>query len=142
MKSKVLLYILVLLLLALFPNKKTVDLEVTVRNIIEKSGNIELAVFDNPRLFIKKNKALRNYSRIVKGDTLVFSINALNKGEYAISLYHDINSDKECNLTILGIPKEPYGFSNNVKPRFNKPKFKDCKIKLKENTSIDIELLR
>ena len=142
MKSKGLLYILVLLLIAFFPKRKTVNLEVTVSNINSSYGSIELAVFNTPHLFIKKNKAYRNYTRKVSGDTLVINIVDLPKGDYAISLYHDINSDKVCNLNALGIPKETYGFSNNIKPRFKKPKFKDCKIKLKENTSTEIRLIQ
>ncbi|NLZ95638.1 MAG: DUF2141 domain-containing protein, partial [Bacteroidales bacterium] len=60
---------------------------------------------------------------------------------YAFSIYHDINSDKECNLSFFGIPKEPYGFSKNYRPILSKPSFHDCKINLYQDMTIVIDLI-
>ena len=46
------------------------------------------------------------------------------------------------DLTILGIPKEGYGFSQNIKPTFSKPDFKDCMIQIDERKILEINLKR
>lgn len=52
---------------------------------------------------------------------------ALPQGEYAVSTYHDLNDNKELDRYFFGKPKEPYGFSNNIKPSLGPPDFDDCK---------------
>ncbi|MEO5910876.1 MAG: DUF2141 domain-containing protein, partial [Pelobium sp.] len=69
------------------------------------------------------------------------TIKDLKKGDYAVALYHDLNSDKICNLSFLGIPKEMYGFSNNVKPKLSAPAFSDCKFSVNSNSTISINLI-
>lgn len=49
-------------------------------------------------------------------------------GDYAIAVYHDVNANGQLDKKVFGIPKEPYGFSNNFRPRFSAPTFGDCKI--------------
>lgn len=36
----------------------------------------------------------------------------LPAGEYLFSFYHDINNNGKLDTNFLGIPKEPFGFSN------------------------------
>jgi uncharacterized protein (DUF2141 family) len=65
----------------------------------------------------------------------------LPPGEYAVSTYQDVNSNNKLDRYIIGKPKEPYGFSNNVKP-FGPPKFKDCKFTLPNGPkNIQIKLI-
>lgn len=51
-------------------------------------------------------------------------------GWYGISLYHDENSNGLMDKNAMGIPKEAYGFSNNAKGFFGKPKYKDVMFQL------------
>ena len=44
-------------------------------------------------------------------ETVDFSLE-LPAGEYVFSLYQDVNCNKKLDANVLGIPKEPYGFSN------------------------------
>ena len=40
--------------------------------------------------------------------------------------YHDENNNGKFDENMLGMPKEGYCFSNNVKPRFSAPNFNQC----------------
>lgn len=51
-------------------------------------------------------------------------------GEYAVSLYHDQNSNNEMDKNAMGIPKEPYAFSNNARGSFGKPSWKKVKFEM------------
>jgi len=63
------------------------------------------------------------------------------EGTYAIALYHDENDNNRCDRNFLGIPREGFGFSNNIKPYFSAPSFKACKFYVSRNRRISISLL-
>ncbi|MGB2457981.1 MAG: DUF2141 domain-containing protein [Flavobacteriales bacterium] len=136
-----LLIVSVALLIFFYPKVKKYDIEVVVSNINTQQGNIELAVFDKSEVFLQKNKSIKKYSKPVKGNSIKIKVKNLPEGHYAISLYHDVNGDKECNLNLIGIPKEPYGFSNNFKPLYRQPNFEDCQFFVHENQEINISLI-
>jgi uncharacterized protein (DUF2141 family) len=64
-------------------------------------------------------------------------------GEYAVSTYHDLNSNGKMDRHFYGAPKEPYGFSNNIKPIIGPPDYDDCKVKVSEGKkTISINLIK
>ncbi len=59
----------------------------------------------------------------------------------AIALLQDLNNNGKLDTNLLGIPKEPYAFSNNIKPVFSAPKFQQYSFEFaKENQLISISL--
>ena len=44
------------------------------------------------------------------------------------------------NRKFIGIPKEPYAFSNNIRPKLSKPTFEECKFLLENNLAMQITL--
>lgn len=53
----------------------------------------------------------------------------LGPGRYAISVRHDVNDNGKLDTTLVGFPKEPFGFSRNAPLRtFGPPKFDDVVI--------------
>lgn len=58
-------------------------------------------------------------------------------GDYAVSVYHDENLNGDMDSGFMGIPKEPYGFSNNAKSSFGPPKWRDVKFSIK-SPSVEI----
>lgn len=95
-----------------------VDLKIVVTNINTLEGSIELEIFNKPKSFLKKGKEYKFYSQKVSSDTMIFLLTGLKKDNYAISIYHDINSDNKCNMNFFGISLEPYGFSKNLNRNF------------------------
>ena len=144
MKTFKFIFVLIVLLFVICADSQqteTVDLKIVVTNINTLEGSIEMGVFNTSKTFLLEGKEYKSFSQKVTSDSIIFYLNGFKKDNYAISLYHDINSDKECNLGFLGIPKEPYGFSKNFKPKFSKPSFDDCKINAYEDISISIGLI-
>lgn len=137
---------LFLLLLILFisadsPKTETFDLEIMVTNINTPEGSIEMGVFNSPKTFLRIGKEYKTYSQKVENETVIFLLKDIKKGDYAISIYHDVNSDHKCNLGFLGIPEEPYGFSKNFRPILSKPTFNDCKINANQIGPVIIRLI-
>lgn len=122
-------------------SNETYDLTVTINNIKHIEGSIEIGLFNNGDRFMEEGQAFKSVSVKVKGNSETFVIKDLPKGIYAISLYHDRNSNGKCDRNFLGIPKEPYAFSNNFKPKFSAPTFSDCRFELNKKLSIEISLI-
>lgn len=115
-------------------------LTVTVSNIKTMEGTLEIGIFDSGHRFLEEGQALRSISIEVKNHTETFVVKNLPKGNYAVTMYHDENGNKECDRNFMGIPKEPYGFSNNYRPRFSAPTFEDCEFELTSDKTVKIEL--
>lgn len=121
--------------------KETVDLTIVVTNIKTITGRVEVGVFNQSKTFLQKGKAYKSYNVKVTDNVVTIILKDVPKDYYAVSVYHDKNADNECNLNFLGIPREPYGFSKNFKPKLSKPTFDDCKVNTQKNTSIVIKLI-
>ncbi|MGB9438336.1 MAG: DUF2141 domain-containing protein [Desulfobacterales bacterium] len=77
-----------------------------------------------------ENEAIaKTKTRVVDQKVQVIFTN-LPYGNYGVSLYHDENANGKMDKNAMGIPKEAYGFSNNAKGFFGKPKYKDIMFQL------------
>ena len=66
--------------------------------------------------------------------------NVLPYGEYAVTLFVDLDGNKKLNKNFLGVPKEQYGFSNNVIGRMSPPTFDQAKFAIAGPTIQNIKL--
>lgn len=129
-------------LLFLNAPSETHTLTVTIHDIKNIEGNLEVGLFNKSDRFLEEGQAYKSVSIKVEGDSETFVFENLPKGDYAISLYHDENANGTCDRNFFGIPKEPYAFSNNFKPKFSPPSFEDCQFELKGDQSLQIKLLK
>ena len=62
-------------------------------------------------------------------------------GKYGISIYLDENKNGKLDVNFLGIPKEKYGFSNNVFPATRAANFEEAAFEIQgKSTTIPIRL--
>ncbi|MCK6616175.1 MAG: DUF2141 domain-containing protein [Cyclobacteriaceae bacterium] len=112
--------------------------EVRIANIKVIEGTVRMALYNNSADFMKKHKAVREVA--VEGTSVTVIFENLEPGEYAISCYHDVNNNNKLDSNFMGIPREPYGFSNNARGTFGPPSFEDARIAVKTNTKHSISL--
>jgi uncharacterized protein (DUF2141 family) len=107
--------------------KKT--LKITFTALKDTKSSILIGVYRKQDGFPSNEKgAFKGYTVKPEGkSTVVFSVPDLEYGDYAIAIYQDKNNDNQLNTGMFGIPKEPYAFSNNFKPKFSGPKYEDCR---------------
>ena len=69
------------------------------------------------------------FMRVIKpgGQSQVSLPVDLPNGEWAVAITQDINNNDKLDKNFMGIPTEPFAFSNNVRPRLAPPAFDDCK---------------
>jgi uncharacterized protein (DUF2141 family) len=104
------------------------DLIVEVGGIESASGKVVVSLYATRESFLTKPAATVSATAVKSGITVTFQ--NLEPGEYAISAYHDENSNGQLDSNMLGIPKEPTGASNNARNSFGPPKFEQAKIVL------------
>lgn len=131
----------VLILASTFSNGNP-ELTINVTNVKVIRGEIKVVIYNTSDKFLEEGADVKIYAKSVDAMSETIVIDDLPKGDYSIFLYHDENSDDECNLNFFGIPQEGYGFSNNVRPKLSAPDFDDCKFSLKERTVLDVELIQ
>jgi uncharacterized protein (DUF2141 family) len=118
-------------------------LTITLTNIKTTEGNIRIGIYEAKNDFPNENDTYKNkVFKISKTGTLILKIKDLPYGKYAIGLYQDKNNNKKLDTNFFGAPKEPFAFSNNIRPRFSAPSYKDCEITYSAtNNKIKVNLL-
>ncbi len=116
-------------------------LQVTVTNIKNAKGDIIVGVFDSDEKFLKE--PVQGRTANATGDSITVVFENLKPGKYAVSVLHDANRNKDLDRNKLGIPKEGFGFSNNVTGAMGPPSFERALIDLTPETKgleIDIKM--
>lgn len=104
------------------------------------TGRVFLALSDRAKSFLKKGEGTRGTNATVKNGKAIIYFKGLKKGDYAASVFHDANDNNIMDTKLFGIPKEPYGFSNNAKGFMGPPSFEDAKFVLDDDKTIFIEV--
>ena len=102
----------------------TSNINLSITNLRNSKGHVLVSVFNSEEGFPEKATAAVRTEKISitnKQATTIFA--GLPPGRYAIALLHDENDDMKMNTNFFGIPKEGYGFSNNVMGSFGPPSF-------------------
>ena len=140
-KLKLLFFILIMLTLydGYSQSKKTsLTLTIEVASIENTKGVLRVCVTDQKDDFLKSCA----FSKIVtvEDDTVSLKIENIEKGNYAVSVYHDENNSGILETGgVFGIPLEPYGFSNNPNMTFG-PSYKKSVFKMASDKNISIKL--
>ena len=79
----------------------------------------------------------------MSGDSITVVFENLKPGKYAVSVIHDANKSKDLDKNKLGIPKEGFGFSNNVMGSMGPPPFERAQFDLtpgQKDLDIDVKM--
>lgn len=115
------------------------ELTVEVSGVAQAKGDILVAVFDQKGQWLRRAKLSQKVVAAEGKVSVVFE--NLPEGEYALSAIHDVNANGRLDSNAIGIPNEPYGFSNDAAGSFGPPSYDDAKISIDQNKkSISIKL--
>ncbi len=107
------------------PARKTL-VTVEVHNVLTTSGKVEIGLFKPCAGFPDKCRPAES-KQVIATKGIVHAVFEVDPGEYALAVFHDVNGNGKIDTRFF-IPKEPYGFSNNVRPRFSAPTFAECRV--------------
>tara|TARA_Y100000591_G_C21374251_1_gene470314 strand:+ start:117 stop:446 length:330 start_codon:yes stop_codon:yes gene_type:complete len=101
-----------------------------INNLQSNKGPLYIRILDeNENPVIVGTSSVVNYSSKISFDSIF-------PGKYAIQFFHDENENQKMDFSLIGIPKEKFGSSNNVKPVLGPPKFKKMLFNLTENKKV------
>ena len=111
--------------MAFAQSSSCLGIHVKVLNIRNSTGTVDCALFDSPDGFpIEVLLAATNVMVIkVRNTEARCDFEDIPPGTYALAVIHDENMNGKLDTNWLGIPKEGYGFSNDVKPLLGAPSF-------------------
>lgn len=134
------------------PSNAQVDTDPAAKNILtleitgvrEPAGRMACALFWQNKGFPRKHRrALRRTWVDVEGETVTCVFKRTGLGDYAASVFVDINGNGKLDTNAIGSPKEPWGVSQNAKAkRFGPPLYKDAKFTYEGGAvTVSIELV-
>ena len=103
------------------------SLDIKISNIKKNTGKIVVEIYNSKISWLKIPYRKMELSSGQDVQTASFKV---PYGNYAITIYQDLNNNGKADMNFMGIPKELIGFGNNYKP-FGEPKFKSCLIEFK-----------
>ena len=107
-----------------------ISLEMEINNLQSNKGPLYIRILDeNENPVIVGTSSVVNYSSKI-------SFDSISPGKYAIQFFHDENENQKMDFSLIGIPKEKFGSSNNVKPVLGPPKFKKMLFNLTQNKKV------
>jgi len=131
--------ILVLLLCALvgaqsFKPVEQPEIEVVLKNIKSPHGVFIISFYNDDKAFPKPGKDAFT-EKVMVHDTLqhTVKIKLPATGWYAVAMFQDEDGTGKIKQDKIGIPLEPYGFSNNIHPKTAAPTFSACKFFVRQN---------
>ena len=122
-------------------------IELRIHHLATGGGQLAYSVHNRASTFPDRAKeAVRTGFVEIESTTdceMSFRIENLAFGEYAISVFQDMNRNGKLDKNWIGIPKEPVGASANPTGRLGPPRYSDCKFRLyASELTLDIDLVQ
>lgn len=93
---------------------------------LRPEGQVAWAVHSDEVGWKRRGQALRSGVAAIGAPVVL----ELPPGQYGVMAYHDRNSDLKLNTLPIGLPTEPYGFSNNSRAPFGPPSWSAARFTL------------
>jgi len=106
----------------------------TVAGLIAKSCNVYVAVFETAAGFPQPERSTETVVVPAAGEQAPLTLDLPADRPVAIAVYQDLDGNRRLTKSPLGIPVEPYGFSNDARGTFGPPSFQQAAIVLAAGT--------
>lgn len=99
-------------------------LQVELTGLRSNKGHVLASLYNSHQGYPNDpSKAFRKQKVLISNKKAKLTFSSIPAGTYALAILHDENDDLKMNTNWLGLPKEGYGFSNNVMGTFGPPSF-------------------
>jgi uncharacterized protein (DUF2141 family) len=113
---------------------------VTVAQLdVAKGGTLKIGIYDEEG-FPDVGKELHGIGIAIEDSSMTYVFESIPIGTYAIAVFQDKNNDGKLNTNLVGVPKEPYGFSQNSYGKFGAPAFKNVSFEVEEDASVSLTI--
>ncbi|MEM7023413.1 MAG: DUF2141 domain-containing protein [Pseudomonadota bacterium] len=116
------------------------EITILVSGIEADRGEIGCALYGSADGFPLEPSVATSQWHAAKQEGVECRFTDITPGDYAVAVSHDFNGNQETDTNFLGIPKEPWGVSNNIRPTLRAPRFEEAAVDLSPGESLRIEV--
>lgn len=114
------------------------ELVVTVTGASGGKGEVGCAVYRSADGFPMEPAKAAARVWVKAGSSVECRFQDLPAGAAAVAVSHDLNGNRKTDKNLFGIPKEPWGVSNNARPGMRAPRFEEASIQIPESGEMRI----
>lgn len=118
------------------------SLTIVFDGISKREGVVLCAVFDSKATYDANTGPVRTLTPSASGGDFSVTLAGLKPGVYAVKSFHDRDGDGKMRFNPLGMPLEPYGFSNNARAPFGPPSWRRASFEIKPGGNSQVIRLR
>lgn len=125
------------------PTTRLESVRVQIHGVRNTNGDIACAIFNAAEGYPEESTKAYKFIRMASpGNSAICQFHDIPPGTYAVAVFHDENANGKLDKNFLGIPREGYGASNNVRPKMSAPAFKDAAFSVKAGgtTTLNIDM--
>ncbi len=125
------------------PTTRLESVRVQIHGVRNTNGDIACAIFNAAEGYPEESTKAYKFTRMTSpGNSAICQFHDIPPGTYAVAVFHDENANGKLDKNFLGIPREGYGASNNVRPKMSAPAFKDAAFSVKAGgtTTLNIDM--
>ena len=120
-------------------NESAVRIEIT--DIKNTNGDLSCSLFSSKEGYPEDHsKAYQNIHVKIDSNQAICEFKNIAPGTYAAIVLHDENKNGKIDKNFVGIPQEGYASSNNERPRFSAPRFKEASFKVSPDAVTTIKV--
>jgi uncharacterized protein (DUF2141 family) len=102
-------------------------------------GEVACALFRSGDAFPDESADARGLFVAVSGTTATCTFDQVAPGQYAVAAFLDTNGNRTNDRNFVGMPTEPWGVSNNVRPLMSAPSFEDAAFTVAEGQRVTLD---
>lgn len=111
------------------------ELSVSIEDIRSEEGTVLVQIVRGERGFDGEERPVAQISIRPAGQAVRFGLE-LPEGTYGIQVFHDVNDSAELETTIVGMPSEPWAFSNNAVGAFGPPRWDAVSFRIGDSPAV------
>lgn len=105
-------------------------------------GTLAVAVYSDAEAFRRGQGAIATRTVPRAGPVTTLTFSGLAPGRYAVAAFHDLDGNHDLTLWPVGLPREAYAFSNDVRGQFGPPPFARAAFDLPASGTVQTLTLR
>ncbi|MCA2005083.1 MAG: DUF2141 domain-containing protein [Ignavibacterium sp.] len=117
-------------------DNQKVKLTVKIKGLKNNQGTVKIALCNSAENYKNDRSPFKAVILEINNNEVIATFDDLTIGNYAVKAFHDVNNNDDFDTNFLGIPKEDYGFSNNVKGLFGPPSWEAAKFQLNKSEQV------
>ena len=120
--------------------EESIVIEVRVHGVRSDAGELVVVLYgDNPDEFLRRRMARERVP--AHHGSVTVRMPAPRPGTYAVAVYHDENGNRKFDKSMIGLPTEGFGLSNNPVVRYRAPQLAEVAFAVSDGpAALDIAL--